>query len=84
MSILTDKQALIDEVRDQYSQGLITLSEYLNGAIKAVEDYDSEEITRRKKHWAGDLELVGLEHAKAYAGICNRLKSANQNLNFYI
>jgi len=84
MSRLTEKQALIDEVREQYSNGMITHLEFLNGAVVAVNDFDEAHVSARRKFFSADEDLVGLQLAISVASICNRIEAENKQLNFYI
>ena len=83
MSQLTKKQAIIDQVREQYTQGLITRLEYLNGAIQAVNDYNEEHLTGKQSAFGAE-GLTGLALAIAVASSSNRVQAEDARLNFYI
>ena len=84
MSRLKEKQALIDEVREQYSQGMITHLEFLNGAINQVIGHNEEHLKTRRRYFSSDDSLLGLELAVSIASVCNRIQAEDKQLNFYI
>lgn len=83
MTQLTKKQAIIDQVREQYTQGMITHIEFLNGAIQAVNDYNEEHLTGKQTAF-GTEGLTGLALAIAVASSGNRVQADDARLNFYI
>ena len=83
MTRFDKKQALIDAVREQYSQGMITHLEYLNGAVQQVHNYNEAHVADRQKGFIGE-NLTGLMLAVAMASLHNRIWAEDTQLNFYL